>query len=62
MPLQEFPDQEFPDQEFPDQDFPFQMPPDHDLPWASRTAIAAGSNGEPMMSCSPVRGTPSIEM
>src|SRR5438093_1431622 len=56
-PLHERPDQELPDQEFPDHDFPFQIPPDHDLPWASKTAMAAGSNGEPMMSSSPVRRT-----
>jgi hypothetical protein len=61
-PLHESPDQELPDQEFPDHDFPFQIPPDHDLPWASKIAIAGASNGEPMMSCSPVRATPSMEM
>src|SRR5207247_6773084 len=60
-PLQEMPLQELPDQEFPDHDFPFQMPPDHDLPCASRTAIAAGANGEPTMSCSHARGTTSAE-
>jgi hypothetical protein len=49
-----------PDQSVPVHAVPFQVPPDQDLPVASRVAIAAGLNAVPNMSCSPERTTPSI--